>query len=53
MTELDFLRRDIRVGTLVLNGYLADCCVLNTTRNASNLGYRVMAAGHVMAGTNP
>ncbi len=39
-TDLDFLLRNMGVGTLVLDGCLADCCVLNTAFEASNLGYR-------------
>ncbi|GJD54762.1 cysteine hydrolase family protein [Methylobacterium dankookense] len=52
-TDLDFLLRNMGVGTLVLNGCLADCCVLNTAFDASNLGYRVVVARDLVAGTNP
>lgn len=52
-TDLDFLLRNMGVGTLVLDGCLADCCVLNTAFEASNLGYRVVVPQDLVAGTNP
>ncbi|UMY18632.1 cysteine hydrolase [Methylobacterium organophilum] len=52
-TDLDFLLRNMGVRSLVLNGCLADCCVLNTAFDASNLGYRVSVARDLVAGTNP
>ncbi|ACB82448.1 isochorismatase hydrolase [Methylorubrum populi BJ001] len=51
-TDLDFLLRNMGIGTLVLNGCLADCCVLNTALDASNLGYRVVVPRNLIAGTN-
>jgi nicotinamidase-related amidase len=52
-TDLDFLLRNMGIGTLVLDGCLADCCVLNTAFDASNLGYRVVVPQDLVAGTNP
>ncbi|SFH12643.1 cysteine hydrolase family protein [Methylobacterium gossipiicola] len=52
-TDLDFLLRNMGVGTLVLDGCLADCCVLNTAFEASNLGYRVVVPQDLVAGTHP
>lgn len=52
-TDLDFLLRNMGVGSLVLDGCLADCCVLNTAFDASNLGYRVVVPRDLVAGTNP
>jgi nicotinamidase-related amidase len=52
-SDLDFLLRNMRVGTVVLNGVMTDCCVLNTAFDASNLGYRVVALGDLVRGTNP
>ncbi|GJE29422.1 cysteine hydrolase family protein [Methylobacterium organophilum] len=52
-TDLDFLLRNMGVRNLVLNGCLADCCVLNTAFDASNLGYQVSVARDLVAGTNP
>lgn len=52
-TDLDFLLRNMGIGTLVLDGCLADCCVLNTAFEASNLGYRVVVPQDLVAGTNP
>lgn len=51
-TDLDFLLRNMGVQSVVLNGCLADCCVLNTAFDASNLGYRVTVLNDLIAGTN-
>lgn len=52
-TDLDFLLRQLGVTTVVLNGVMADCCVLNTAFDASNLGYRVVVAADLVRGTDP
>ena len=52
-TDLDFLLRNMRVRTVVLNGGFTDCCVLNSAFDASNLGYRVVVLGDLVRGTNP
>ncbi|MFK0120877.1 cysteine hydrolase family protein [Streptomyces sp. NPDC090994] len=52
-TDLDFLLRQLGVTTVVLDGIMADCCVLNTAFDASNLGYRVVVAADLVRGTDP
>jgi biuret amidohydrolase len=52
-SDLDFLLRNLRTGTVVLNGVMTDCCVLNTAFDASNLGYRVIVLADLVRGTNP
>ncbi len=37
---LDFLLRNLDTRRVVLNGCMVDCCVLNSSFDASNLGYR-------------
>ncbi|WP_372002274.1 cysteine hydrolase [Tistrella mobilis] len=50
-TDLDFLLRNMGVEALILNGCLADCCVLNTAFDGSNMGYRVTVLRDLVAGT--
>ena len=51
-TDLDFLLRNMRVETLVLDGGFTDCCVLNTAFDASNHNYRVIVAQDLVRGTD-
>ena len=51
-TDLDFLLRNMGVKRLVLNGCMADCCILNSAFDASNLGYRVTVAQDLVRGTD-
>ncbi|VEG58582.1 isochorismatase [Mycolicibacterium aurum] len=51
-TDLDFLLRQMGVTAVVLNGIMADCCVLNTAFDASNLGYRVTVLQDLVRGTD-
>jgi biuret amidohydrolase len=51
-TDLDFLLRNMRTETLVLEGGFTDCCVLNTAFDASNHNYRVIVAQDLVAGTD-
>ncbi len=51
-TDLDFLLRNLGTRTVILNGCLTDCCVLNTAFDASNLGYNVIVAHDLVRGTN-
>lgn len=51
-SHLGFLLRNMRVGTVILNGVMTDCCVLNTAFDASNLGYRVVVLGDLVRGTD-
>src|SRR5258708_26449914 len=51
-TDLDFLLRNMRVETIVLDGGFTDCCVLNTAFDASNHNYRVVVAQDLVRGTD-
>jgi nicotinamidase-related amidase len=51
-TDLDFLLRQMGVRAVVLDGIMADCCVLNTAFDASNLGYRVSVLSDLVRGTD-
>jgi biuret amidohydrolase len=51
-TDLDFLLRNMRVETVVLDGGFTDCCVLNTAFDASNHNYRVIVARDLVRGTD-
>jgi biuret amidohydrolase len=52
-TDLDFLLRNIGIRRVVLTGCMADCCVLNSAFDASNLGYRVTVLSDLVRGTDP
>jgi nicotinamidase-related amidase len=52
-TDLDFLLRNQRITTVVLDGGFADCCVLNTAFDANNHNYRVIVLRDLVRGTNP
>ena len=51
-TDLDFLLRNMRVETILLNGGFTDCCVLNTAFDANNHNYRVIVARDLVRGTD-
>jgi nicotinamidase-related amidase len=51
-TDLDFLLRQMGVRTVILDGIMTDCCILNTAFDASNLGYRVVVAKDLTRGTD-
>ncbi len=51
-TDLDFLLRQMNVRTVVLNGGMTDCCILNAAFDASNLSYRVVVLRDLVRGTN-
>lgn len=51
-TDLDFLLRNMRIETVVLDGGFTDCCVLNTAFDASNHNYRVIVAQDLVRGTD-
>jgi biuret amidohydrolase len=51
-TDLDFLLRNMRIESLVLNGGFTDCCILNTAFDAGNLNYRVIVARDLVRGTD-
>jgi nicotinamidase-related amidase len=51
-TDLDFLLRNQRIDTVVLNGGMTDCCVLNTAFDAHNHSYRVVVLQDLVRGTD-
>ena len=51
-TDLDFLLRNMKVETVVLDGGFTDCCVLNTAFDANNHNYRVVVARDLVRGTD-
>ena len=51
-TDLDFLLRNLEARTVVLNGVMTDCCVLNAAFDASNRDYRVIVLRDLVRGTN-
>lgn len=51
-TDLDFLLRQMGITAVVLDGIMADCCVLNSAFDASNLGYRVTVPSDLVRGTD-
>ncbi len=52
-TDLDFLLRNRRIDTVVLNGGMTDCCVLNTAFDANNHTYRIVVLRDLVRGTDP
>ncbi len=51
-TDLDFLLRQMNVRTVILNGGMTDCCILNAAFDASNLSYRVVVLRDLVRGTD-
>lgn len=51
-TDLDFLLRQMEVRTIVFDGIMTDCCVLNSAFDAQNLNYRVITVGELTRGTD-
>jgi nicotinamidase-related amidase len=52
-TDLEFLLRNLRKETVVINGGFTDCCVLNAAFDASNRDFRVVVLQDLVRGTNP
>lgn len=52
-TDLEFLLRNLRKETVVVNGGFTDCCVLNAAFDASNRDFRVVVLRDLVRGTNP
>jgi biuret amidohydrolase len=52
-TDLDFLLRNLGTKRVVFTGCMADCCVLNSAFDASNLGYRTIVLADLVRGTDP
>ncbi len=51
-TDLDFLLRNLGTKRIVFDGCMADCCILNSAFEASNLGYRVTVLKDLVRGTD-
>ncbi len=51
-TDLEFLLRNMRIGTVVFNGGMTDCCVINAAFDASNRDFRVVVLQDLVRGTN-
>ncbi|WP_295523853.1 cysteine hydrolase [uncultured Pseudacidovorax sp.] len=51
-TDLDFLLRNQRIETVVLDGGFTDCCVLNTAFDANNRNYCVIVLQDLVRGTD-
>jgi nicotinamidase-related amidase len=52
-TNLDFILRSKGISTVVLGGFLTNCCVESTMRSAYENGYRVITVTDCMAATSP
>jgi ureidoacrylate peracid hydrolase len=52
-TNLDFILRSKGVTTLVLGGFLTNCCVESTMRSGYENGYRVITLSDCLAATSP
>jgi nicotinamidase-related amidase len=52
-TNLDFILRSRGIETVVLAGFLTNCCVESTMRSAYENGYRVITTTDCMAATSP
>ncbi len=51
-TDLDFLLRNQKIQTVVLDGGFTDCCILNTAFDAANRDYRVIVLKDLVRGTD-
>jgi nicotinamidase-related amidase len=52
-TNLDFILRSKGIDTVILGGFLTNCCVESTMRSAYENGYRVITLTDCMAATSP
>jgi nicotinamidase-related amidase len=52
-TNLDFILRGKGIDTVILGGFLTNCCVESTMRSAYENGYRVITLTDCMAATSP
>ncbi|MFT3872649.1 MAG: cysteine hydrolase [Nocardioides sp.] len=52
-TNLDFMLRSKGIKTLVLGGFLTNCCVESTMRSGYENGYQVIALSDCVAATSP
>ncbi len=51
-TNLDFMLRSKGIDTIVLGGFLTNCCVESTMRSGYENGYRVITLTDCVAGTS-
>ena len=51
-TDLDFVLRQMGIENVVFTGVNVDCCILNSSFDASNLNYRVIVVKDASAGTD-
>lgn len=51
-TDLEMLLRNMRIRTVVLNGGMTDCCIINAAFDAANRDFRVVVLRDLVAGTN-
>jgi nicotinamidase-related amidase len=51
-TNLDFILRSKGIGTIVLAGFLTNCCVESTMRSAYEKGFEVITLTDAVAGTS-
>ena len=52
-TDLDFLLRNMKKSIIVITGIMTDCCVLSTSFDGSNRGYKVLVPKDLTRGFNP
>jgi nicotinamidase-related amidase len=52
-TDLEFLLRNLKRNTLVITGLMTDCCVLNTSFDGSNRGFKVIVPRDLTRGFSP
>ncbi|MBU2665776.1 cysteine hydrolase [Actinoplanes bogorensis] len=52
-TNLDFILRSKGIETVIIGGFLTNCCVESTMRSAYENGYRVITLTDCMAATSP
>jgi nicotinamidase-related amidase len=52
-TNLDFILRSKGIDTVILGGFLTNCCVESTMRSAYENGYRVITLTDCTAATSP
>jgi nicotinamidase-related amidase len=52
-TNLDFMLRSKGIKTLVLSGFLTNCCVESTMRSGYENGYQVITLSDCVAATSP
>ena len=52
-SDLEFLLRNIRKETIVITGLMTDCCILNTSFEGSNKGFKVIVPRDLTRGFNP